>query len=73
MCSECHGLDFRGNALEGGPSLAILAIYGPDEFRRLLHTGKPIGGRDIPKMSWMPEVDFTDEEIDDLYRFLRGS
>lgn len=73
VCSECHGLDFRGNALEGGPSLAILAIYGPDEFRRLLHTGKPIGGRDIPKMSWMPEVDFTDEEIDDLYRFLRGS
>lgn len=71
VCSECHGLDFRGNALEGGPSLAILAIYGPDEFRRLLHTGKPIGGRDIPKMSWMPEVDFTDEEIDDLYRFLR--
>jgi cytochrome c553 len=71
VCSECHGLDFKGNAFEGGPSLAILAIYGPEQFRHLLRTGKPIGGRDIPKMSWMPEVDFTDREIDDLYEFLR--
>ena len=71
VCSECHGLDFKGYAFEGGPSLAILAIYGPEQFRHLLHTGKPIGGRDIPKMSWMPEVDFTDREIDDLYEFLR--
>ncbi len=72
VCSECHGLDFRGNALEGGPSLAVLAIYAPDEFRHLLRTGKPIGGREIPKTSWMPEVDFTDQEIDDLYTFLRA-
>jgi cytochrome c553 len=72
ICSECHGLDFNGYALEGGPSLAIVAIYGPEEFRSLLHTGKPIGGRDIPKMGWMPEVGFTDGEIDDLYAFLRA-
>ena len=71
ICSECHGLDFNGFALEGGPSLVIVALYGPDEFRTLLHTGKPIGGRDIPKMSWMPEVGFTDAEIDDIYQFLR--
>lgn len=71
VCSECHGLDFQGNALEGGPSLAIIAIYGRREFRHLLRTGKPIGDRDIPKMAWMPDVDFTDEEVDDLYAFLR--
>ena len=71
VCSECHGLDFKGYALEGGPSLAILAIYGPEQFRHLLRSGKPIDGRDIPKMSWMPEVEFTDREIDDLYEFLR--
>jgi cytochrome c553 len=72
VCSECHGADFKGSRLEGGPSLAILAIYGPEDFRRLLRTGKPIGGRDIPKMNWMPDVDFTDAEIDELYAFLRS-
>lgn len=72
VCSECHGLDFNGDALEGGPSLAILAIYDPGQFRTLLRTGKPVGGRDIPQMSWMPEVGFTDDEIAYLYAFLRA-
>ncbi len=72
VCTECHGLDFNGYALEGGPSLAVLAIYGPDEFRNLLHTGKPIGGREIPKMNWMADAGFTDAEIDDIYAFLRA-
>ena len=71
VCSECHGLDFRGNALEGGPSLAVLATYQPAQFQHLLRTGKPIGGRDIPAMSWMANVAFTDQEIADLYTFLR--
>lgn len=71
VCSECHGLDFRGNALEGGPSLVIVGRYEPAQFRHLLRTGKPIGGRDIPLMGWMADVSFTDQEIADLYTFLR--
>jgi len=71
VCAECHGADFHGNALEGGPSLAILAAYRPEQFRHLMRTGKPIDGRDMPKMSWMPDVDFTEQEIEDLYLFLR--
>jgi cytochrome c553 len=71
VCSECHGADFNGSELEGGPSLAILVIYGLDQFRHLLRTGTPIDGRALPKMNWMQEVDFTDQEIDDLYYFLR--
>lgn len=71
VCSECHGADFNGSLLEGGPSLAILAAYSPEDFEHLLKTGKPPDGRDIPKMGWMPTVDFTDQEIDDLYAFLR--
>lgn len=71
-CSECHGLDFRGNELEGGPSLAILAMYQPDQFRHLMRTGKPIGGRNIDDyMGWLAMVDLTDREIADLYNFLR--
>jgi len=72
VCSECHGLDFNGFALEGGPSLAILAVYDAGQFRTLLRTGKPIDGRDIPKMGWMAQVDFTEGEIADLYAFLRA-
>lgn len=71
VCSECHGLDFRGNALEGGPSLVVVGRYEPAQFRHLLRTGTPIGGRDIPMMDWMAEVSFTDQEIADLYTFLR--
>jgi len=71
VCSECHGADFNGSTLEGGPSLAILANYQPEQFRSLIRTGRPIDGRDMPKMSWMAAVDFTEQEIDDLYAFLR--
>jgi cytochrome c553 len=46
-CSECHGADFKGNRFEGGPSLAILAMYGFEDFRHLMRTGRPIGGRKI--------------------------
>lgn len=71
VCSECHGLDFRGNALQGGPSLVVVAAYQPAQFQHLLRTGKPIGDRDIPDMSWMANVEFTDREITDIYGFLR--
>ncbi|MGH8130752.1 MAG: c-type cytochrome [Steroidobacteraceae bacterium] len=73
-CAQCHGVDFHGNELERGPSLAILANYDSDQFRHLLHTGQPIGGRDLGIMSWASRVAFslfTDEEIADLYALLR--
>jgi mono/diheme cytochrome c family protein len=49
VCSECHGLDFDGDALEGGPSLAIVAGYGPEQFRHLFRTATALDGRAIPK------------------------
>ena len=73
-CAECHGVDFRGYALEGGPSLAILALYSEEQFRHLLRTGEPIGGRDLGIMSEVAREAFslfTDAEIADLYDFLR--
>ncbi|GAB2499447.1 hypothetical protein GCM10027084_11010 [Pseudoxanthomonas sangjuensis] len=78
-CSECHGLDFRGNAFkdntyDGGPSLALVAMYGRDEFRHLMRTGEPIGGRDLGEMGWVARnglIHFRDQEIDDIRAFLR--
>lgn len=78
-CSECHGVDFRGNEFDdntydGGPSLAVVAIYGRTEFRHLMRTGVALDGRDLGEMSWVARngfVHFKDQEIDDIRVFLR--
>jgi cytochrome c553 len=78
-CSECHGLDFRGNrfadnTFDGGPSLAVVAGYDADAFARLMRTGVGAGGRDLGEMGWVARngfVHFTDREIADVYEFLR--
>ena len=78
-CAECHGVDFRGsefedNTFDGGPSLALVAMYARDDFRQLMRTGKGIGGRDLGEMSWVARngfIHFRDQEIDDIRSFLR--
>lgn len=71
-CTECHGLDYSGNALEGAPSLAILAGYSLEQFTHLMRTAEPIGGRKLDDdMDWVASAPFTDEEVTGLYQFLR--
>lgn len=71
-CSECHGLDYRGNHLEGAPSLAILGAYTPEQFLHLMRTAQPLGGRELNEnMRWVADAPFRDEEIAGLYQFLR--
>lgn len=72
VCTACHGLDFRGSVLEGSPPLAVVAGYTKEQFRNLLRTASSVGGRDLPAMRWVRGVDFSDQEIDDLYAFLRA-
>ncbi len=75
-CSECHGVDFQGNRLEGGPSLVAVARYDPEQFAHLLRTGEPIDGRDLGIMSWVARnafSRFTDQELADIYTFLRAT
>jgi mono/diheme cytochrome c family protein len=72
-CSECHGLDYKGEAYFPSPSLAIVQGYFPEQFRRLLRTGEHLSGRTDGLMSRVARAafaEFTDEEIDDLYAFL---
>jgi cytochrome c553 len=71
VCAECHGTDFRGYSLEGGPSLAILAAYDQRQFTSLMKTGVASTGRVIERMSWLPDIEFTDQDCVDLYVFLR--
>ena len=71
-CSECHGLDYAGNALERAPSLAIVATYSLEQFNHLMRTAQPVGGRKLDKnMDWVAGAPFTDEEITGIYQFLR--
>jgi mono/diheme cytochrome c family protein len=73
-CSECHGLDYTGNEFEGGPSLLLVARYDFAQFRHLLGTGEPIGGRDLGIMTWVARNAFhrfTEDEMWSIYEFLR--
>jgi cytochrome c553 len=74
-CSECHGVEFRGDALERAPSLALIAAYSPEAFRHFLRTGEALGGRELETMSAVAREAFslfTDQEIADIYAFLRA-
>ena len=73
ICSECHGLDFRGLRYYPSPSLAVVNGYFPDQFRRLLRTGELLNGRTDGLMSRVSRAafaEFSDQEIDDLYAYL---
>jgi len=70
VCAECHGVDFLGNALEGGPPLGILAAYNPAQFERLMKQGLSSSGIRVEAMSWVSEVEFTEQDIADIYEFL---
>lgn len=71
-CSECHGMDFRGQ--EGfTPSLELAKGYSASDFRKLLSTGVGLGGRDLGVMSTVARYRFskmTEQEVEALYRFL---
>jgi mono/diheme cytochrome c family protein len=74
-CTECHAQDLTG---EPGysPALAIVAAYSPKDFTRLMRTGTALGGREVGEpmltITRKRTPHFTDAELDDLYRFLRG-
>lgn len=72
-CTECHGLDLRGDPEGYPPDLRIVAGYSLEAFTHLMRTGKGLGERDLKLMSEVARgrfAYFTDEEIGDLYRYL---
>jgi cytochrome c553 len=71
VCAACHGRNLQGSALEGTPSLAIVGAYSEAQFRQLLRSATAANGRDVERMSWVREVQFTDQEINDLLAFLK--
>lgn len=77
-CNECHGFGLRADSPwddESAPDLIIIMAYGEQEFRTLMKTGSALGGRELVMMSDVARsrfANFTDEEVSDLYLFLRN-
>ena len=73
VCTECHGLDLNGR--DKVPDLRIAAGYTPEQFMRLMRTGKALGERELPLMSEVARgrfSHFTDAEIEAVYGYLRA-
>lgn len=73
VCTECHGLDLRGDPSGKPPDLKIAGSYSLDAFNHLMRTGKAPGEREIGLMSRVARgrfSHFTDTEIASLHRYL---
>jgi cytochrome c553 len=72
-CGESHGAELAGNAEPFRPDLVVASGYSLDEFRRLLKTGEPTGGRKLKLMAEVAKTRFShlrDEEVESLHRYL---
>ncbi len=75
-CSGCHGPSLRGQEVEPGvtsPDLTIAGAYDLPGFKKLLRTGVPASGRELPMMSGTARTDLShlnDSEIQALHAYL---
>lgn len=75
VCSECHSMDLNGATDGSAPNLAIVAAYSEPQFAKLMQTGIPLGGQKLGLMELVALKrfsNFTDEEVRELYRYLRS-
>jgi len=73
VCTECHGMELRGDYSGSTPDLVVVGSYTPEDFARLMRDGVAIGGRELPMMSDVARVRFSqfrDSEVRALYDFL---
>ena len=74
VCSECHGTDLQG--FEGHtPPLAMVRAYDREQFGRLMSEGIGLGDRELGLMTEVALKRFSlldDNEVDDLYAYLRS-
>jgi cytochrome c553 len=73
ICSECHGMDLRGQ--DGAPGLMVTLGYDLPAFRSLMLDGRSRDGRDLGLMAVTARRRFTRlraVEIDALWTFLRA-
>ena len=75
-CSGCHGPALEGQEVEPGitsPDLTIAGAYDLPALKKLLRTGVPASGKDLPMMSATARTDLrhlNDSEIAELHSYL---
>lgn len=75
-CSECHGPNLQGTEVKPGsvaPDLSIAGAYDLNQFKTLLRTGVPPGGKKLGMMASVARDDFShlkDEEIAAIHAYL---
>ncbi len=74
-CTECHGQALEGGEFTSAPPLAVVRGYSLDQFARLMQTGVPRDGRDLPMMGSVARSRFSHfsaEEIEALHGYLQS-
>jgi mono/diheme cytochrome c family protein len=75
-CAECHGPNLKGQEVRPGsiaPDLTIAGAYDLEQFKTLLRTGVPPGGKKLGMMASVARDDFShlkDEEIAAIHAYL---
>ena len=75
-CAECHGPNLKGQEVKPGsvaPDLSIAGAYDLEQFKTLLRTGIPPGGKKLGMMGSVARDDFShlkDEEIAGIHAYL---
>jgi mono/diheme cytochrome c family protein len=78
VCADCHGETLAGGSAGPDvrtPDLDVAAAYDLAQFRTLMRTGVPPGGRDLGLMKTVSVQDFShlsDEEVGQLYAYLQA-
>jgi cytochrome c553 len=75
LCTECHGQDLMGNPFAKSPPLLIAKGYPLEDFSRLLHDGRALGGRETKLMGSAARARFvllTPEETAQIHEFLQS-
>lgn len=73
VCTECHGMNLEGSDDGSTPDLTVVGAYAPEDFAHLMRDGIAVGGRELPMMSGIARVRFSqfrDDEVQALYDFL---
>jgi mono/diheme cytochrome c family protein len=73
-CTECHGTDLRGGTDPPGVDLVMVAAYPIDDFRTLMKTGVPLGGRELDYMVTVANSRLqylTEKEVTSLHAYLQ--
>lgn len=73
VCTECHGMNLKGSDDGSAPDLTVVGSYSAGDFARLMRGGIAVGERELPMMSGVARVRFSqfqDDEVRALYDFL---